>query len=203
VKKASLQDEAQGEAEQLVRTISMRRFGMGLFLVSLAVFFAGSMVVYVVTSLSRPPAIGQSATSLPAISWFSTLLLLFAGIAMEVAAQRGRWGFIDQRRALLAASGLSIAFLITQAVAIFQLLGQHYEALQTHDIGIFGLTLVLMLIHAAHIGGGLIPLNMLAMRAWNHRLTPTHSQNVRGCATYWHFLELVWLSMFAAFLLLG
>ncbi len=181
----------------------MRRFGLRLFLVSLGVFFTGSMVVYVLTSLSRPPSIGQSAASLPAISWFSTLLLLFAGIAIEVAAQRGRWGFIDQRRALLAASGLSIAFVITQAAAMSQLLGQHNEALQTHDIGVYGLTLVLMLIHAAHIIGGLIPLNMLAVQAWKYQMTPRHLYNVRGCATYWHFLELVWLSMFAAFLLLG
>lgn len=181
----------------------MRRFGMRLFLVSLAVFFAGSMVVYVFTTLSRPPSVGQSVTSLPPISWFSTLLLLFAGIAMEVAAQRGRWGLIDQRRALLAAAGLSIAFVITQAVAVFQLLGQHHEALQTHDIGVYGLTLVLMLIHAAHIVGGLIPLNMLAVQAWKYQTTSRYSPNVRSCATYWHFLELVWLSMFAAFLLLG
>ena len=68
----------------------MRRFGLILFLISLGVFFTGSMVVYVLTSLSRPASIVESATSLPAISWFSTLLLLFAGIAIEVAAQHGR-----------------------------------------------------------------------------------------------------------------
>lgn len=205
MKKASLQDDASGEAMGPTQTGSMRRFGLLLFLVSLGIFFAASMVVYVFTSLSRTPSPDHSPTSLPVISWLSTLLLLFAGIAIEVATQRGRWrGIIDHRRALIAAATLSMAFVITQAVAVFQLFGYHHAALQTTSIGIYGLTLVLMFIHAAHIVGGLIPLNTLALRAWRRDpMTPKHLQRVRSCATYWHFLELVWLSMFAAFLLLG
>lgn len=104
---------------------------------------------------------------------------------------------------LLIASALSIAFVITLAVAMLELLGHHQLAKQTANIGIYGLTLVLMLIHAVHILGGLIPLNMLAVRVWrNHRMTSRDQHNVRSCAMYWHFLEVVWLSMFA-FLLLG
>ena len=53
---------------------------------------------------------------------------------------------------------------------MLELLGHHQLAKQTENIGIYGLTLALMLIHAVHILGG---------------------------------LEVVWLSMFAAFLLLG
>jgi heme/copper-type cytochrome/quinol oxidase subunit 3 len=185
------------------QTTTMRRFGLRLFMISLAVFFAGGMFVYVVTSMARPPSVDESPTSLPAIAWLSTLLLLFAGMAIEVAVQGGRWGIIDSRRALLMASGLSIGFVATQIVAVFELLGHHRAALRTNSIGLYGLTLVLMLIHAAHIVGGLIPLNILARRAWNHRLTWKDQHNLRGCATYWHFLELVWLSMFVAFLLLG
>ena len=65
----------------------------------------------------------------------------------------------------------------------------------------FGLTFCLIAIHVGHVLGGLIPLSFLAIRTFVHKLGIEQMPMVRGCASYWHFLELVWLAMFAAFLL--
>ena len=62
---------------------------------------------------------------------------------------------------------------------------------------------VLTGIHAAHIVGGLIPLIIVATRATTGRYTPAYYPGVRYTAMYWHFLDVVWLTLFVTLQLGG
>ena len=179
---------------------AMWRLGLVLFLASLTVFFVGALVVYIFTAVGRPPLEGVNAHSLPSMMWFSTLLLLLSGLTIEAGARLSkRARMAETARWLTIAATLGILFVLTQTVAISQLMGDHQLERTRPVLGLSGLTFVMILIHALHVVGGLIPLAILVHKARNSRLSLEHIPAVRGCATYWHFLEVVWLTMFLIF----
>ena len=181
---------------------SLRRMGLRLFLVSLGLFFAGSLLVFILTDLSRPPEYPPVSKPPPLAMWLSTALLLLAGMAVEGAAWNARRGRVEEVRRWVKVTFLaSIAFVAVQSHAILRLFHEHELSLRTPHLGMEGVTFCLIAIHAAHVLGGLVPLGALAWRATFGRLGLEHLPTVRGCATYWHFLEGVWVAMFATFLI--
>ena len=177
------------------------RLGLKLFLLSLAVFFAASLVVYIVTASSRPPPMTASeANELPWMMWVSTAVLIIAGVSVETAAQRAKRARLEDAGAwLMGTAALGLLFVITQTVAISQLIGLHELERARPILGLAGLTFVLILIHALHVIGGMVPLGLLVRRARREGLSLEHIPKVRGIAIYWHFLELVWFTMLFVF----
>ena len=64
-----------------------------------------------------------------------------------------------------------------------------------------GLTFVLILLHALHFLGGMVGLTVVTVRGWAGRYDHEYHAGVRLCAVYWRFLDVVWIALFAAFLL--
>ena len=60
-----------------------------------------------------------------------------------------------------------------------------------------------VLLHAAHVLGGIIYLAVVTVRAYRGVYDHEHFVGVRHAALYWHFLDVVWILMFGTFLLLG
>lgn len=62
---------------------------------------------------------------------------------------------------------------------------------------------MLIALHAAHVVGGLVPLGIVTGRALRGWYDARHAEGVRSCALYWHFLDVVWLTMFGLLYLTG
>jgi cytochrome c oxidase subunit 3 len=130
-----------------------------------------------------------------ALLWLNTLALLCASIAMQRAAMTTRRGRIDGARPALLAGGLfALAFLVGQAVAWLQL----------RTMGAFGVTIASVAffylitgLHALHVAGGLVAWGRTAVRAWSEEDAAQARQGIELCTTYWHFLFVVWLVLFA------
>ena len=199
-RRGSLPDE-QARAP-LPDAASVRRMGLRLFLLSLSVFFAASLLVFVLTHLSRPPDYPPVSKPPPLAMWTSTLVLLCAGMAAEGAAYYARRGRLDEvQRWIRVTFFMSSAFVAVQSHAVVRLVHEHEIALSKLSLGMEGLTFCLIAIHAAHVLGGLVAVGNLTWRSLDGRLGLEQLPTVRGCAAYWHFLEAVWLAMFATFLL--
>ena len=117
------------------------------------------------------------------------------GISLEL--ERGR---------TLAVVGESGCGKSTLARALLRLvpLAAGSVVLEGTDItSTYGITFALIVIHALHVSGGMVPLSLLAWRARKDRLDSEHLLSVRACVVYWHFLEVVWVVLLAAFFLFG
>ncbi|NKB70400.1 MAG: hypothetical protein GKR89_25295 [Candidatus Latescibacteria bacterium] len=172
--------------------------GLVIFLVSLAVLFAASLVGYIITRLAMP----EGSVDLPAGLWFSTVLLLLSGLTIhKTQTSLHQDQFTWAHRWLKATFALSLAFLIVQAPCVLFLLESHWRVLNQENFGGYGLVLALIAIHALHVIGGMVPLAWQTYRAHFHGLSRAQAPNLRSCALYWHFLDGVWLIMFALFLL--
>jgi cytochrome c oxidase subunit III len=169
----------------------------------LVVFLAvvGSLFALLILAYSMRMAVGGDWRPLPApkLLWLNTGALLLSSIALhraQLAAGRGVIG--DVRAGLLAGAGLTSAFLVGQLLAWWQLTAAGYFAASNPANAFFYL---LTAVHGLHLLGGMVALGRTALRAWNAGLELEQVRlSVGLCATYWHFLLLVWMILFGLLL---
>ena len=77
----------------------------------------------------------------------------------------------------------SALFIAVQVPALMQLLDRH----RAPEASTYGIAFALVVVHALHVVGGMVPLSALAWRARMNRLDSEHLLSVRACAAYWHF----------------
>jgi heme/copper-type cytochrome/quinol oxidase subunit 3 len=180
--------------------------GLRFFLAALTMFFGAGMVLYVAVRTGR---LGQfsgptdAEIAIPGLFWFSTFVILGASVLLEGAVLWSRGGGTrGARRFVLGATALSYLFLILQIPGSIFLLRAHRAGAE-EGMFLYGLVLVLVVLHGLHVVGGLIPLTMTAVRSSSGATDALDPLRLRHLATYFHFLTIVWLVMFNVFLLAG
>jgi cytochrome c oxidase subunit 3 len=175
--------------------------GMQLLLISVTVLFATIALVYYQRAGARA---NWRPLAPPSLLWLSTTLILASSWTLEAARRAfyrrrvdpyGNW--------LLITFMLGAGFLISQLLSLRQLLvNGAYLRGNAHSSLFFVITGA----HGLHLGGGLLALFYLVVRA---ALRPapnsvnfSRQQILLGVTTlYWHFLDVLWLALFAMLLL--
>lgn len=176
-----------GEAALPLNTAQV---GLAALLATLSMLFAGFTSAYLV----RQAGPDWAPISAPPILWFNTALLLSSSVTLEAArACMRRCRAEALKRWLLATTLLGLSFLIGQLFAWMQLAAQGvYLSTNPHGSFFYMLTGV----HAVHLLGGifalLYALNGARRRSW----TPAQPAAVNLCATYWHFVDGLWVYLF-------
>ena len=169
--------------------------GLSLFIASLTMVFGAAVVAYFVVRSRASEWPPPGTAELPAGLWLSTAFLLGVSLAIQSALGAIRRGAGPAfRRWLVAAFGLATAFLLSQAWN-----WQQFQLTDTRfDSHLFGFTFYMLTgLHAAHVIGGWIALLFVVLRSrWDFYSRAGH-QGVRLCAIYWHYLDVVWLILFA------
>ena len=177
--------------------ISPARIGLWVFMAVVTSLFALFLSAY---SMRMHHGVGWCHLTVPRIVWLNTVVLLGASVAMQLASSavaHGRRPFA--RTALVAAGVLSIGFLAGQ-VAAWQAIGPTLYYVQgSPAIAFF---YVLSIVHGLHLAGGLYVLGRAAHRFAGGAELVDLRQSLSLCATYWHFLLLVWLAVFGVLLYL-
>jgi cytochrome c oxidase subunit 3 len=177
--------------------ISPARIGLWVFMAVVTSLFALFLSAY---SMRMHHGVGWCHLTVPRIVWLNTVVLAGASVAMQLASSavaHGRRPFA--RMALAAAGVLSIGFLAGQ-VAAWQAIGPTLYYVQgSPAIAFF---YVLTIVHGLHLLGGLYVLGRAAHRFAGGAELVDLRQSVSLCATYWHFLLLVWLAVFGVLLYL-
>jgi cytochrome c oxidase subunit 3 len=170
-------------------------FGMWLFLVVLGVLFVATILGYLVVRIDNGDAfVPAGAPKPPTMLLFSTAALVLSSYTMQRALAAGRRGDPAQGGMMLATLALALVFLVVQALAWREMYAQN---LAISD-NLYGWTFyVLTGLHAAHVLGGLPPMIVTAVRASRAAYTPEDHRGIAYCAMYWHFLDAVWLVLYA------
>lgn len=188
--------------------------GMIIFLISLGVLFAATMVVYLLIRLllgQEQPPLGYLRPALTNWKLFlSTAVVLGASATIHLALRairRERRGSFLQW--LVATDVLAVVFVAVQIPAMLGLLALHGgtdpaagEPLANPD-RFYGITVFMILLHALHVVGGIIYLALVTAKAARGGYDHESHRGVAHAALYWHFLDVVWLVMFGTLLLLG
>lgn len=148
---------------------------------------------------------GWVAVDEPRVLWLNTAALILASIAIQLAHgfSSSPTGRTKMRRYFNAAGVLTMAFLIGQVYA-WQALYQTGEF--TAASAAFSFFVLLTAVHGLHLVGGLYVWSRAAARirrglekAQLHEVADLR-QSVQLCATYWHYLLMIWLVLFAILL---
>ncbi len=176
---------------------------MWLFIAALGMLFASSMLGYLVIRFTSSQAPHAGTLHLPAILWLSTATILAASLTIHRALAAVR---VEQqsifRRNLIYTLSLAVAFICIQTPALIALLRAHAQR-QPAGPSLYGLLFFLILLHAAHVVGGVVMLGLIAVGAFRGRFDHEDYQAVRNTALYWHFLDIVWLAMFISMWMIG
>lgn len=141
----------------------------------------------------------------PRVLWFNTIALIFASIAIQLAHgfSSSPTGRVRMRRYFNAAGLLTMLFLIGQVWAWKQLYATGQYGVSSPAFTFF---VLLTAIHGLHLVGGLVVWGRAAVRirrGLEQAELPEVAalrQSVQLCATYWHWLLLIWLVLFAVLL---
>lgn len=180
------------------------RMGMSLFLISLGMLFAASLLGFIAVRLLTNDVWPSELPALPRLLWLSTALIVISSGTMQWALEAiRRDGRAILKGTLLATFALGVGFLVVQIICWMNWLAQieaHWADSETYR---FALTsfYVLTGVHAAHVIGGLIPMAFVLWRAFRGRYHAQHHPGVHYVAMYWHFLDVVWFVLFVTLLL--
>jgi cytochrome c oxidase subunit 3 len=172
-------------------------WGLWLFLATEVVLFGALFATYF--SSKADAAAGEWPPHdfhLPAlIAGINTALLVSSGVVMhfgELALKKG-----NRRGFLLGFGGailLGAIFLIVQINEYVTLVGQG----STLGSGIFASAFFILTgTHGVHVFGGLIFLTVIFVRGAKGQFDHERHTAVTAGALYWHFVDIVWIMLFA------
>jgi cytochrome c oxidase subunit 3 len=182
---------AQAQADVRLREDQLR-LGLWMFLATVTMLFAAFTSAYIV----RRSGSDWRQVALPSILWINTALLGASSIAVEFANHDGyrrRWA-----RAAVGLGiglGLGVAFLWGQALAWQELMRAGvYLPSNPHSSFFFVMTGA----HGVHIVAALAVLGsgLVALR-WAREDPVGWLARMELCRTFWHYLGVVWLALFA------
>ncbi|MEO0593067.1 MAG: heme-copper oxidase subunit III [Myxococcota bacterium] len=175
--------------------ISSRQLGLWIFLVSLGVLFAATVVAYLIVRF-RNDGWSQGLPSLPRGLLINTASLLVTSAALWQALRAVQRD--DARRLVMSlwvAFGFAIVFLVGQILNWVQMIRAD---MPPNLANLYAFTFYMLTgTHAAHVLGGFVPLVITLKRAQSGRYNSSSYEGVQLTARYWHFLDIVWLILLA------
>jgi len=176
------------------------KLGFYLFLASLGMFFLASMIGYaIIATASVKPS--DVHLRLPLTFLPSTLILIGVSFVLHRAVENVHHERqLRFRRCLIAALILSFAFCLVQCFGLNELISVH-SRWGGGQAKLYGISFTLALVHALHVVGGLFFLWFVTVRGMHDAYDHERHYAVDLCATYWHFLDGVWIAMLATFLI--
>ena len=187
-------DELQDLRDESVVARAASKTGLFVLLAVISSMF----LLFIISYYTRSQYPDWEIMKDPGILWFNTAALVLASIALQLASNAAKLGKSTRLRGGLLAGGvLTLVFVAGQFIAWEQMIAAGYYAQENPANAFFYLFTAL---HALHLFGGLWFMVMLGFRLNRKDHKEALQQSVSLCATYWHYLLLVWLVLFALFL---
>lgn len=171
------------------------RLGLALALLGMCSLFAAFLVAYLLLRKNAATWPPPGAPLPPKGLWISTLVLLassatilFAGRAKDPRAMR---------RGLALTLALGSLFLVVQGILWREVFASgRFTFSDAYGTIFYSLTGL----HGAHVIGGLVFLTRTLLRARSDPSGPSGPRTrlaLALCSTYWHFMDGIWLVLFA------
>ena len=175
-----------------------KKFALWLFQVSVVMIFA-ALTSYFIAGKNE----GSFWTiKMPFYFWVNTATIILSSITMH-------WAYLMAKANNF--QKLKLALLITTVLGAFFLVGQYFAWQDLFFNGIVfagrtsnaagSLIYVLSGLHGVHLIGGIIFLVVVLFNSFNFKIHSKNMVQMEMCATYWHFLDGLWVYLFVFLLL--
>lgn len=179
--------------EEAPETLSMdpKKFILWGFIVTIIMLFASQTSAYLV----RRAEGNWVEFEVPQIFWYSSVVLIFSSIAMHwayLAAKKDNFNTL--KIAISITFVLGLAFLWMQVEGWKDLVAQNIYFVGNPSGSFF---YVFTLLHGVHLVTGLIVLCVTFISAMRLKVHAKNLRRIEICTTYWHFLDILWIYLFA------
>jgi cytochrome c oxidase subunit 3 len=195
-----VEEDAHAGQPQGVNTALL---GMLLFIGSELMFFAGLFGAYFNTRATAlglgqpwPPAGLEDVIEPGIVPVAATIILVASSFTMQWGVSRIRKGDrTGMNRALAITLLMGLVFLGMQAYDYLTLVSEHGFGINS---GIYGSLFFTMTgFHGAHVFGGVIGIAVILLRGLSGQFSAKHHVAVEAVSAYWHFVDIVWIALFA------
>jgi cytochrome c oxidase subunit 3 len=176
------------------KKIHPHKFAMWMAMGSITMMFAGLTSAYIV----RQAQGNWVLYKLPPIFWISTLSILLSSVTMFLSVKTFKnREMIKYRRWVLLTLVLGVLF------GVFQYIG--FKTLYAENIRLDGnpsesFLFIIAGLHLAHILGGIVALLFVFLRSFRTRVKVYNATGLEIVASYWHFVDVLWIYLFVFFL---
>jgi cytochrome c oxidase subunit 3 len=178
--------------------IHPHKFTLWVAIASILMMFAGLTSAFIVKSNLT----GWKNIELPKIFWYSTATILVSSLTVQMALRSFRQREMRQYRMLIALTFLlGILFVVLQWFGFKDLWEQNIRFKGSAGAGQF--LYVIFGLHALHVIGGVIALLFMFFKAFFGKIKLYSSVPVEVVATYWHFVDILWIYLLIFFLVIG
>lgn len=179
------------------QTLSMhpKKFALWLFIVTVVMVFAAMTSAYIV----RQSDGNWLVFDIPQTLWITSGIILLSSMTMH-------WAYISARKDNLGS--LKLAMSITVVLGIAFLIGQYESWKELVNMGVYfvgnpagSFMYVFTGLHGLHLISGVIFLLVVLVNTFRYKIHAKNMVQMEMCATYWHFLDGLWLYLFLFLLL--
>jgi cytochrome c oxidase subunit 3 len=173
--------------------IHPHKFTLWVAMGSIVMMFAALTSAYIVKK-------NQSSWlefDLPQIFWYSTAVILLSSVTIHLSLKAFKAREMGRYRTLITLTALLGVLFIT-----LQWLG--FQSLEARNIALTGaksnsaasFLFVITGLHMLHVLGGVIALLVIFIRAYSVKMKNYSSRPIELAATYWHFVDVLWIYLF-------
>ena len=174
------------------------KFTLWVAIASILMMFAGLTSAFIVKS----NLVGWSNIAMPTIFWVSTGVILGSSLTLQMALRSFRQREMNQYRLLMGTTFvLGCVFVVLQCVGFQGLWNQGIKFSGSAGAGQF--LYIIFGLHAIHVIGGIIALLVLFIKAFFGKIKLYSSVPVEVVATYWHFVDILWIYLLVFFIIIG
>ena len=174
--------------------IHPHKFTLWVGIGSMVMMFAGLTSAYIVKR-DQP---NWTSFDMPAIFWYSTAAILLSSLTIQLALKNFKEREMRRYRFLMMVTVLlGLTFVACQFIG-FKTLWDNGIRFRGSGAGQF--LYVIAGLHAIHLLGGIVVLLVQWIKSQRKNVRSYSSTPVEITATYWHFVDLLWLYLFVFFL---
>jgi cytochrome c oxidase subunit 3 len=173
--------------------IHPQKFLMWVAIGSIVMMFAGLTSAYIVKKNQG----NWLAIELPVIFWYSTAVIVASSITMYLATisiKAGKTSFYKTLITITAILGVIFVSLQWDGFKDLELRGIALIGPQSNSASSF--LFVITGLHMLHVLGGVIALIIMFFRSFWLQNGQTNPVPVQIVATYWHFVDILWIYLF-------
>ena len=172
-----------------------KKFALWLFMITVVMIFAALTSAYIV----RQGEGNWTEFELPVAMWATSAIILLSSATMHCALISAKRNELER---------VKLAISITTALGVAFLIGQFYVWGVLVDNSIFfvgnpsgSFLYVLSGLHGLHLISGVIFLIIVLISTLKYKVHSKSLNQIQMCATYWHFLDALWIYLFVFLLL--
>ncbi len=178
---------------QPVKRIHPHKFLLWVAMGSIVMMFAGLTSAYIVKRNQS----NWQGFELPRIFWYSTGVIILSSVLMMLCVRAFKERqMVKYRQLLIAVGALGVVFVVLQIMGFHQLNLNGIKLIHRGSNVAGSFLFVIVVVHMAHIIGGVIALLVMFIRAFTGSKRNYSPVPIEVMAIYWHFVDFLWIYLF-------